>query len=221
MRTALQKKNRPIAPKAKVGALLATKPAAIGTRQKLLDAAHDLIWANSYALVSVDEICKRAGVQKGSFYHFFPTKTALAAAALEEHWQDVQPKIAAILGAPTARAQLKALCAHIYEKQARSLRENGHVCGCPYATVSSELSGQDETLQQLGAELSKKFRGTMEQILRNAAREKLISSKGIAARAQEMHTYVIGAMMLARIQNSLDTVGKPLQNALLRISGLD
>ncbi len=205
------------------GALLRAAPMPVakqGTRQKLLQAAHDLIWANSYAQVSVDEICKRAGVQKGSFYHFFPTKHALAAAALADHWQEVQPKIEAILAAPTASAQLDALCAHIYEKQQRSLKENGHVCGCPYATVSSELSGQDEELQQLGAELSARFRRVCERMLKQAAKEKLIPAKGIAARATEMHTQIIGAMLLARITNSLENVGKPLRSALGRISGI-
>ena len=50
------------------------------TKRTLIDAAHDLIWANSYAHVSVEDICRKAGVQKGSFYHFFASKAELAAA---------------------------------------------------------------------------------------------------------------------------------------------
>ena len=55
--------------------------------EKLLAVAFDLIHENSYGTVSVEQICKRAGVNKGSFYYFFKTKTDLVVAAYEEHWQ--------------------------------------------------------------------------------------------------------------------------------------
>ncbi|MDE0827432.1 MAG: TetR/AcrR family transcriptional regulator, partial [Akkermansiaceae bacterium] len=35
----------------------------------------------------VDGICKRAELGKGSFYHFFKSKTALAIAALDHLWE--------------------------------------------------------------------------------------------------------------------------------------
>ena len=45
-----------------------------------------LIWESSYGSISVDDICKRAGVNKGSFYYAFKSKSDLAAAAFEDHW---------------------------------------------------------------------------------------------------------------------------------------
>jgi len=36
-----------------------------------------------YGVVTIDDICQRAGVKKGSFYYFFESKSALAVAALE------------------------------------------------------------------------------------------------------------------------------------------
>ena len=56
-------------------------------REKLLSVAFDLIHENSYGTVSVEQICPRAGVNKGSFYYFFKTKTDLVVAAYEEHWR--------------------------------------------------------------------------------------------------------------------------------------
>ena len=57
-------------------------PRVSNTRERLTDAAMDLIWENSYAATSVDAICDRAGVKKGSFYYFFKSKSELAVAAL-------------------------------------------------------------------------------------------------------------------------------------------
>lgn len=52
------------------------------TRKKLLDAARDLMRLNGYAATSVTDVCRRAGVTNGSFFHFFPDKEELARAAV-------------------------------------------------------------------------------------------------------------------------------------------
>lgn len=48
------------------------------TKVKLLDAARDLIRGKGYAATTVDDICKAAGVTKGSFFHHFDSKEQLA-----------------------------------------------------------------------------------------------------------------------------------------------
>lgn len=46
-------------------------------KQQLVDAAVDLFAANGYAATRVQDICRRAGVAKGLFYWYFPTKQDL------------------------------------------------------------------------------------------------------------------------------------------------
>lgn len=58
---------------------------ATGPRRKLLDAALHVIRTQGYAGSSVDDICREAGVTKGSFFHHFKGKDDLAIAATE-HW---------------------------------------------------------------------------------------------------------------------------------------
>src|SRR5947199_8929043 len=58
-------------------------PRVSDMKERLTDAAMDLIWHNSYGTTSVDAICERAGAKKGSVYYFFKSKSELAAAALE------------------------------------------------------------------------------------------------------------------------------------------
>ena len=61
---------------------------AEGPKRKLLDAALRVIRAQGYAGSSVDDICREAGVTKGSFFHHFKGKDDLAVAATE-HWTGV------------------------------------------------------------------------------------------------------------------------------------
>ena len=61
-------------------------PEKHNSRTRLLDAALDLIRAKGYAATAVDEICHRAGVTKGSFFHHFRSKDDLALAAVA-HWE--------------------------------------------------------------------------------------------------------------------------------------
>jgi AcrR family transcriptional regulator len=48
-------------------------------KQQLVDAAAELFAANGYAATRIQDICQRAGVAKGLFYWYFPTKQDLFA----------------------------------------------------------------------------------------------------------------------------------------------
>jgi TetR/AcrR family transcriptional regulator, transcriptional repressor for nem operon len=54
-------------------------------REKLLNAAFAVVREKGYVAATVDELCARAGVAKGSFFHHFKDKEALGVAAAD-HW---------------------------------------------------------------------------------------------------------------------------------------
>lgn len=58
-----------------------SKPA----KEKLLNAAFSLIRTKGYSSTTVDDLCKAAEVTKGTFFHYFDSKEALAVAAAK-HW---------------------------------------------------------------------------------------------------------------------------------------
>lgn len=55
------------------------------SRLKLLEAALAVIREKGYAATTVDDICARAGVTKGSFFHHFKSKEELVLATVD-HW---------------------------------------------------------------------------------------------------------------------------------------
>ncbi len=57
-------------------------------RQKLLNAALAVIRTKGYSATTVDDLCAAAGVAKGSFFHHFKSKEALAVAAAD-YWSEI------------------------------------------------------------------------------------------------------------------------------------
>src|SRR5262245_58312499 len=104
-------------------------------KQRLLQATIDLIWQNSYGAVTVDNICERAGVKKGSFYYFFPSKTDLVVAALDSHWQTLKPLLDGIFcsGVPPIDRFHKYF-ELIYQRQSMLQQKAGRVLGCPFCS---------------------------------------------------------------------------------------
>ena len=118
------------------------------TKQRLLDTAIDLIWEQSYGAVSVDVICERAGAKKGSFYHFFPSKSDLTVAAIEEHWEKFRPDLDRIFSSQTPPLErLSRYCDFIYERQSQKMQKFGRVCGCAFtsAGVRVEHAGRKDS----------------------------------------------------------------------------
>src|SRR6185295_2917736 len=112
---------------------------------RLKDAAMDLMWEGSYGAVTIDDICKRADVKKGSFYYFFKSKAELAVAALEKMWREqwkpaLDEKFSASVDPLT---RITSYLESIYPRCLESLKTRGRVLGCPVNSVGSEVSTQE------------------------------------------------------------------------------
>jgi TetR/AcrR family transcriptional repressor of nem operon len=66
----------------------ATGQPMAAARQKLLEAALSVIRTKGYSAATIDELCAKAGVAKGTFFHHFKDKEALAVAAAN-YWSQM------------------------------------------------------------------------------------------------------------------------------------
>ncbi len=60
---------------------------------QILDKGKDLFWKYGFKRVSIEEICREAGVSKMTFYKYFPNKTELAIAFLDRVFDESILKI--------------------------------------------------------------------------------------------------------------------------------
>jgi TetR/AcrR family transcriptional repressor of nem operon len=173
------------------------------TREKLLEAAIDLIWAQSYGSVSVDQICDQAGVRKGSFYHFFPSKIDLAVAACEAHWtREIEPIYAEVFRPELAPAErIERWCEAIYREQKAKFDASGHVPGCPFCSLGAEMGTQSERLRTKTEELLERGRFHLERALRDGQRGGSLRVSDPVAQSHSLGTFVMGAMLQARLHN--------------------
>lgn len=58
------------------------------SRELLLEAATELIRTKGYSSTTVDDLCARAGVSKGTFFHYFKSKEELAVASAHR-WSEM------------------------------------------------------------------------------------------------------------------------------------
>lgn len=63
------------------------------TRDRILSTALELFHANGYSATGVLDITRAAGVPKGSFYHFFPSKEALAVETVKQYRGSVRYEV--------------------------------------------------------------------------------------------------------------------------------
>jgi len=173
-------------------------------KDKLLQVAFDLIWDNSYGAVSIDQICQKADVNKGSFYHFFRTKADLAIAAYEVHWRQKQPEMDRIFSTQVPPLErLSRWCDHIYQTQKVKAEKYGHICGCPYASVGAELATQDEKVRRKTEELIERNSKYVESAIAEAKREELVCVNDPRTAAQQVYSYALGLLLQAKIRNDL------------------
>lgn len=190
------------------------------TKQRLLDTAMQLIWEQSYGAVSVDHICERAGAKKGSFYHFFPSKSDLAVAAIDMHWQKLRPDLDRIFSSQTSPLErLAGYCDLIYEQQKQQMQKFGRVCGCPFISLGSELSTQDEEIRKKSVQIMEWRCKYFAAAIRDAVREKLIPEQDCDAKARDLYACLIGGLMQAKIENSLGSI-RNLKSTIFRLIGV-
>lgn len=189
------------------------------TKEKLIETAADLIWQHSYGSVSVDDICEAAGVKKGSFYHYFPSKVDLAMAVMEDFYQKSKPVFDNIFSEnnhPLKRFEMMA--DHMIDRQQEACEKYGFVCGCPMTTLGSEMAGQEEHIRAKVDEIFMRFEKYCIKALEDLCEEGLLPpDTDIKAKSEEIYTYLMGQKVMARIHNSLEGLKRDLKPGLLRV----
>ena len=174
-------------------------------QQRLLTAAGDLLWEKSYHSVTVDEVCARAGVMRGSLYHFFDSKSVLTLAALQHLWETVA-KPAYVEHFSPANPPLLRITSFLnwlQRLQRNKFRAIGRVLGWPFFTLGCELGAQEPKLSKELCKIEGAELFYFESAIRDSLDQNIIEPVDPRAEALSLRAAVEGILARARILNDL------------------
>jgi TetR/AcrR family transcriptional repressor of nem operon len=115
-----------------------------GTREKLLEVGAQAIAEKSFNSCGLAEILSRAGIPKGSFYHYFASKEDFGVALIEKEIEEYMELLRPILGdrrrSPVAR--LRA----VFELSREECTANGAARQCLIPKLALETAQLSETV---------------------------------------------------------------------------
>src|SRR2546421_916859 len=181
-------------------------------KEKLMEAVKELIWTGSYGTTTIDQICDKAGVKRGSFYYFFDSKAELAEEALAEDWERRRPGLDAIFS-PTIPPleRLERYCEFSYQFQKEIQAKFGCVLGCPLFSVGAEVSTHEAGLQKKIEGILEYKKRYLESTIRDAHAAGLVHAPDAAAKARVLFSYYQGLVTEARIRNDLELLRGAIQ----------
>ena len=125
--------------------LQSMKVKALPTRERIVRTAARLFLARSYQAVGVNEVCVEAGAPKGSFYHYFASKSDLAIAVIDLHtaslWELLDREEQKAIG-PVAKLRAATEAVNIFQHDLA--KRFGRVLGCPLGNLAVELATSED-----------------------------------------------------------------------------
>ncbi|MEV7992933.1 TetR/AcrR family transcriptional regulator [Streptomyces sp. NPDC086077] len=184
-------------------------------RDKILTAAQSLIELRGYSALGVAEICKAAGVPKGSFYYFFESKEALALAVIDEHWAAQRRDWERVLGGdqePLGR--LRQLFEETAAAQNAGQASCGTVSGCMFGNLTLEMSNQTEAIRDRLQQIFDAQVDMIEEVIRAASECGDVRVTDTRDAARSVVAQLEGQVLFAKLYNNTAPLDALWKNAV-------
>ena len=162
------------------------------TREKLVRTAEKLMLRDGYSATRVDEVIRKAGLSKGSFYHFFDSKEALGLAALEHYYADRVGRLAAGSYATEADPLRRA---QGFLKHASRVADDLWKTGCLLASLAADAAGSSRAISNALRKRTSDLRALVADVLSPFATPEITA----ADLADQFLVCIEGSIVLARI----------------------
>jgi TetR/AcrR family transcriptional repressor of nem operon len=201
------------------------------TREKLLDTAIQLVWQSNYDNVGVNEICARAGVTKGAFYHHFESKADLYVAASRHYWEELKKELDAIYSPSyTGLENLENLILFVIGRQgepalgnvgATGECESSEIVGCPFFTCGGQVGVGEEKVRQATIEMAENGLKYYIALVRSLKADGVLNGDPDPVQISRLlFQQMQGLLIYARVMNSAAMLETDLRAAFYRLLDL-
>jgi TetR/AcrR family transcriptional regulator, transcriptional repressor for nem operon len=182
------------------------------SKDKLLEAAHGLFLSQGFSATSVDQICRKAKLTKGGFFHYFKSKDDLGKAVLERfcassHQAMMQSGCCTKNPDPLDRVFANLDCVADQAKQGEKYK------GCLIATFAQEMSDSHPQIQAICAQGLKGWAKMIKDDLQLAKKK---YSPRSAIDVQSLAEYCVGviegAQVMAKATDNPSAIRKSIEH---------
>lgn len=184
-------------------------PAAVDTRQAILDAAQRIMAHKGWAAVGINEVLGAAGVPKGSFYHWFSSKDAFGEAMMQSYFADYLAEMDAIFARPDTPAAVRLMAYWEGWRETQSLEDCQGKCLA--VKLGAEVADLSEPMRIALKEGTTEIVDRLQRMIEAGTADGSLSVAGDArAAAGTLYDTWLGASVMAKIHRD----SAPLDNAL-------
>ncbi len=181
------------------------------TKERILNAAENLMLENSYHSVGLNQILKAVNVPKGSFYHHFGSKEEFGVELLKYFHQRAHTKQSTFLRDQTEEANPLTRLHKYCQNQLGVFEANDKKCPCLIVKLVSEVVNSSDMMREVTAQCFEKSCSIFEEVFQEAIQKNLLPKEtNIQLKAQCLHDLWFGALQRAMAQQS----SAPLHSAL-------
>ena len=162
------------------------------------------MWLKGYEAVGVAELCEVAGTPRGSFYHWWPSKQALAVSMLERRWQTLRTRLFEPVfgGDDDLGSQLDRYGDRLVSYLQRAQRDSGIVPGCPFGNFAAELAPRETGVRDAVDGVFADMRSLFADAIRaGVVRGDVAADVDAGDGAEALCAHMEGLMILAKARN--------------------
>jgi TetR/AcrR family transcriptional regulator, transcriptional repressor for nem operon len=173
------------------------------SRDRLLLEATRLFLRGSFHHVGTAEICEAAGVNKGTFYHFFPTKIALLLEILENYSADIESKYAEIAESRATPARKIRNIFVVPQRENETWKSiHGSAPGCFVGNIILELAASEPTVREASRQALDRWSAAIQPVVADYLASEKIIHLDVASAAELVIGMVQGAQVMAKARNN-------------------
>jgi len=185
---------------------MTSKPAWAPVPDQIVLSAERLLAQGGLSNASLNSIAAESEVPRGSILYYFPEgKNQIVQAALKAHDETFSARMEEVL--VPGEGFVESLC-DLMQSNARKMKAAGFASGCPVAGVVVDLTGADEELRLVCADIVKGWEAAMARGLTELGEAQRRAAGEFIFAAYE------GAILMAKLKKST----APLLNAARHIA---
>jgi TetR/AcrR family transcriptional repressor of nem operon len=174
------------------------------TKEQVLSHAAALIREKGFRSTSIADVLERAGIQKGSFYYYFPSKEDLGHAVLDRWIDELQREVLESLSAKAGPPPLERISACL-DGFVHEVESSGCRGGCVFGNLALELADVHEGFRARLADSFSKVANAFASLLEQAVAAGDLRPE---TDARALGTFLVacteGGILLAKVHKSPD-----------------